>query len=245
MKPVLVTGGAKRLGAAIAREIAGAGWTPVIHYSSSKDEAEALAGQLGGAAIGTDLSDTGNVADLVPKAAQAVGAPLVGLINNASIFVQDRPESVSADSLDQHLRVNLISPLLLGRAFAEQLPEDIGGIIVNLIDQKLWNPHPDFFSYTLSKAGLKTATDLMAQAFAPKVRVMGVAPGYCLPAPGQAEADFLKKAASVNALHQRLAPQQIAQTVRFCLENNALTGQTIITANGEHLVPTDGDISLQ
>ena len=245
MKPVLVTGGAKRLGATIAREITKAGFTPIVLYSTSKEEAEALAIELKGAAISADLADTENVVGLIKEASKTIGAPLQGLINNASLFVQDRPESVEADGLEQPLKVNLMSPVLLGRTFAEQLPHDADGVIVNLIDQKLWNPHPDFFSYTLSKAGLETATGLMARAFAPRVRVMGVAPGYCLPAPGQPEADFLNKAASVNALQKRLEPQQIAQSVRFCLENTALTGQTLLTANGEHLVPTARDISLK
>lgn len=247
IKPVLITGGGKRLGAAMAKAVHAHGWTPIIHYNTSADAAVALASSLGGHAIGADLSDPDAVAGLVPRAQELIGQPLCALINNASQFEHDRPETVTAAALAAHFQVNTLAPALLAKAFFDQAPAGPGDdpVIVNIIDQKLWNLHPDFFSYTISKAALETATQLMARSFAPGVRVCGVAPGYALPAPGQDEADFARKAATTNALERRLAPELIAHTVRFCLENSALTGQTIIAANGEQLVPTDRDISLK
>ena len=239
---VLVTGGAKRLGAYFVRALAESGWTCVVHYGSSREEAEALAAEVGGASVQADLSDLEGLAALIRRAAEAAGRPLTGLVNSASMFEHDRAESVTPDALAGHFAVNAAAPVLLARAFAAQAPA--GAALVNVLDQKLWNPNPDHLSYTLSKAALREATVLLAQGLAPKVRVMGVAPGYTLPAPGESEADFVAHAGDHNALRRRLEPEHVAQAVRFALECPALTGSVILADNGEHLVPTTRDAGL-
>lgn len=245
MSRVLITGSARRLGATIARYLSSKGDIPVIHYHQSKTEAEALANELGGVAVSADLSDPAAAESLVTRAAEAAGGPLRALINNASIFEHDRPDSVTAEALDRHYRTNTMAPVLLSRAFAAQARPEEDPVIVNLLDQKLRHLHPDHFSYTLSKAALETATRMMAQDFAPSVRVCGVAPGYTLPAPGEKEADFAAKAASANPLGRAMDPEDIARTVGFCLDCKAITGHTIYADNGEHLIPTTRDISFR
>ncbi|MEM9233398.1 MAG: SDR family oxidoreductase, partial [Pseudomonadota bacterium] len=152
---------------------------------------------------------------------------------------------VTAEALRHHHQTNTMAPVLLSKAFAVQARAEDDPVIINILDQKLHNLHPDHFSYTLSKAALEAATMMMAQAFAPHIRVCGVAPGYTLPAPGESEELFLSKAAGANPLARRLDPEDIARTVAFCLECSAITGQTIIADNGEHLVPTHRDISFK
>lgn len=242
MRTVLITGSGKRLGAIIARHLAANGHKPVIHYNRSSTEADALAKELGTVAVGADLSDLDAVRSLIRRAREAAGQPLCGLVNCASIFEQDRPETVTGDALEKHYRINTVAPLLLARAFAEQASADQDPVIVNIIDQKVENLHPDFFSYTLTKIALDQATLMMAQSFAPKIRVVGVSPGYTLPAPAETEEAFQSKAASANILQKRLNPDHIAQTVQFCFDCPAITGLTIMADNGEHLLPTDGDI---
>ncbi|MBB4659826.1 SDR family oxidoreductase [Parvularcula dongshanensis] len=243
MKSVLITGGAKRLGEAFARALAEAGWTPVIHYNASREEAEALASSLGGHAVGRDLSALENVESLIDAAATAAGGPLSGLVNSASIFEHDDAGSVTPQALLRHFAVNTAAPVLLSRRFAAQAPA--GAAIVNVLDQKLWNPNPDHLSYTLAKAALREATTLCAQAYAPTVRVVGVAPGYALPGPGEDEAAFEKKAAAQNPLGRRLEPKHVADAVRFALENPAVTGTVVLADNGEHLVPSARDVAFK
>ena len=245
MSRVLITGSAKRLGAVIARHLAAKGSTPVIHYHHSKAEAEALANELGGVAVSADLSDPAAAESLVTRAVEVAGGPLRALINNASIFEQDRPDAVTPQALERHYRTNTMAPVLLGRAFAAQARPEEDPVIVNLLDQKLRNLHPDHFSYTLSKAALEAATRMMAQDFAPAVRVCGVAPGYALPAPGETQEAFAAKAAGANPLGRALDPEDIAQAVAFCLDCRAITGQTLLADNGEHLIPVSRDISFK
>lgn len=245
MKRVLVTGSARRLGAVIARHLAKQGWQPVLHYNRSGDEAESLAKELGTVAVRADLSDLGKVSKLIEVATDAAGGRLAGLINNASIFEHDRAHDVTEDALLSHFRANTAAPVLLARAFTEQVSAEDDPVIVNLLDQKLHNLYPDHFSYTLSKAALETATTLMAKEFAPHTRVCGVAPGYTLPSPGESEVAFLAKAAGANPLARRLDPEDIAQTVAFCLSCRAITGHTILADNGEHLVPRHRDIAFK
>jgi NAD(P)-dependent dehydrogenase (short-subunit alcohol dehydrogenase family) len=240
VRAVLVTGGAKRLGAAFARALAASGWKVGIHYNSSAEEAERLAAELSGFAVGADLSDLSAAEGLVERAEAAADGPLTGLVNSASIFEHDRPEDAGAESLTRHFAVNAGAPALLARAFAARAPE--GAAIVNLLDQKIASPQPDHYAYTLSKAALAEATRLMAQAFAPKVRVMGVAPGYCLPSPTESDAAFERKAAEHNLTRRRLEPADVAACVRFALECPALTGSVIFADAGEHLVPKARDV---
>ena len=241
---VLITGGAKRLGALFCRTLAEAGWAVAVHYNRSREEAEALAGEIGGIAVGGDLSDLGLPPRLIRDAGEALGVPLTGLVNSASIFEHDTAADTGPESLQRHFAVNTAAPVLLAQAFAKGAPEG-DAAIVNVLDQKLWNPNPDHFAYTLSKSALREATTLMAQAFAPKVRVIGVAPGYCLPSPGQSEESFEAQADRHNALKRRLDPDHVAQAVRFALENPAITGTTLLADNGEHLVPTERDVAFK
>lgn len=240
-RAALVTGGAKRLGAAFVRALAEGGWRVVVHYGSSREEAEALAGEVGGASVQADLSDLHAVPDLIARAADAVGAPLTGLVNSASAFEHDTAADVTADSLTDHFAVNAAAPALLTRAFAAQAPSGQDACAVQILDQKLWSPNPDHFAYTLSKAALREAVRTQAQALAP-VRVVGVAPGYCLPNPTETEASFEARAPKHNLLRRRLEPAHVAQAVRFAIDCPAITGSTIIADNGEHLVATDRDV---
>ena len=239
-RAALVTGGAKRLGAAFARALAADGWRVAVHYGSSRAEAEALADDLGGVAVQADLADIGAAEALIAEAAGALGAPLSGLVNSASVFVHDTAGDVEADSLTHHFAVNAGAPALLTRAFAAQVP-DGDACAVNVLDQKLWAPNPDHFAYTLSKAALREATRLSAQALAP-VRVVGVAPGYCLPNPTETEESFEARAADANLLRRRLRPEHVAQAVAFAMACPAVTGSTILADNGEHLVPKTRDV---
>ena len=237
---VLVTGGAKRLGAAFVRALAASGWRAVVHYGSSGDEAKALASEVGGAALQADLSDFDRLPDLIDRARAATDAPLRGLVNSASMFEHDTARTVTPESLSRHHAVNAAAPVLLSRAFADGAPD--GAAVVHILDQKLANPNPDHLAYTLSKAALAESVRLLAQSLAPAVRVMGVAPGYCLPNPTEDEASFEARAASVNLLRRRLQPSHVAEAVRFALECPALTGSVITADNGEHLVAKDRDV---
>lgn len=245
MRAVLVTGGAKRLGAAFARALAEARWRVVIHYGQSREAAEALAAEIGGAAVQADLADLEGLPGLVARAADAAGMPLSGLVNSASVFAHDTVEDVGPDSLARHHAVNAAAPSLLTQAFARQVPSDVakGGdaCAVYILDQKLWSPNPDHYAYTLSKAALREGVRLGAQSLAP-VRVVGVAPGYCLPNPTETEERFRARADKHNLLARRLEPAHVAQAVRFALECPAVTGSTILADNGEHLVATDRDV---
>ena len=240
-RAALVTGGAKRLGAAFARALAEGGWRVVVHYGTSRDEAEALTSEIGGASVQADLSDLEAAPGLIARAADAIGAPLTGLVNSASVFEHDTASDVKPGSLTRHFAVNAAAPALLTRAFAAQAPDGHDACAVQILDQKLWSPNPDHFAYTLSKAALREAVRTSAQALAP-VRVVGVAPGYCLPNPTESEESFEARAAKHNLLRRRLEPAHVAQAVAFAMGCPAVTGSTILADNGEHLVATDRDV---
>lgn len=241
-KTVLVTGGGKRLGRAIALTCARAGWRPVVHYNTSADEAEEVAQETGGVAVGHDLSRDGAGHAVIEKAREAAGCRINALINSASIFPFDTASDATEESLLDNFRVNAMAPIMLAQAFAHQAED--GDVVVNMLDQKLFNLNPDHFSYTVSKQALHGATMTMAQAFAPKVRVVGVAPGYNLPSPGQDEKKFERLAPTVNVLQKRLRPEQVADTVLFCMQNKSITGQVLIADNGEHLQAAARDVAF-
>ena len=223
MNPILITGGAKRLGAAMARALAGAGYPVIIHANGSGPEAQALAGELGARVVLGDLSDPEVPARLVAEA-----GPLGGLINNASRFVFDTVGSTSAAQVAAHMGPNLIAPVLLAQAFAAQRPQ--GGVIINMLDQKLTNLNPDFFSYTLSKAALAAATEMMALSLAPEIRVCGISPGLTLPGPKQSAEKF-ERAWRENPLRRGATPEDIARAALFILQTPSLTG-TVLTVDG-------------
>lgn len=241
-RSVLITGGGRRLGRAMALACARAGWRPLVHYNTAAAEAEDVARETGGLAIGGDLSLPGAPAALMAEATAAAAGPVTGLVNSASIFEFDTAADATEDSLIRNFRINAMAPILLAQAFAAQAPE--GGVVVNMLDQKLFNLNPDHFSYTVSKQALHGATMTMAMSFAPKVRVVGVAPGYNLPSPGQDTALFERLAPTVNVMGRRLHPDDVAAAVLFALENRSITGQVILADNGEHLKAAARDVAF-
>lgn len=234
----LVTGGAKRIGGAIARDLASAGWAVAIHYGKSGDEAEALATEIrkgGGraAALGADLSRESEVETLLPRAAAELG-PLSLLVNNASVFEMDKIDTATRQSWDRHIETNLRAPLVLSQALARQLPDGSEGNIVNLLDQRVWKLTPFFLSYTVAKSGLWTLTQTLALALAPRIRVNGIGPGPTLPSARQSEEQFRRQQEALP-LRRGATPEEIARALRFILAAPSFTGQMIALDGGEHL----------
>ncbi len=248
MSWALITGAGKRLGRATALELARAGWGVVIHYRRSREEAEDVAKaarEAGGkaATVEADLDDKPARHALITHATQAAGAPLTALVNCAAMFEYDSVDTFSEETLQKHVALNTFTPALLAREFAEALPEDARGCVVNFLDFKLASPYPDHFSYTLSKYALAGATELLARALAPRVRVNAVAPGYVLPAPGQADADYQRLHAD-TPLAYGPTPDDIAHAVRFLIENGAVTGQTIYVDAGRRFRTFERDMGF-
>lgn len=244
-RSVLVTGGSKRIGAAIAARLANERWRVVIHYREDAEAAEALARTLGGLALKADLADPAAAEALPGRAATLLGAPLDAVVNNASAFVFNTAATFTPEDWRRDETVNLLSPVLIARAFAKTLPAAGAGAVVNLLDQKLWNENPDFFTYTLSKIGLHGATRLLAMALAPSVRVNGVAPGLSLPSGRQSDAEFAAVAGKYNLLKRPIEIDAITGAVSYLLDAAAVTGQTIIVDNGQHMVASDHDIMFR
>ena len=248
-RAALVTGGAQRIGRAIALDLARSGWDVAVHYLTSQDEATDVVAQieaLGRRAVALrgDLTIEEDMQRLVPDAAAALG-PLGSLINNASVFEYDVVNIVSRTSWDRHLEPNLRAPFVLSQRFAEQLPEESGGLIVNLLDQRVWNLTPYFVSYTLSKSGLWTLTRTLALALAPRVRVNAIGPGPTLPSERQSDAHFTEQYTR-TPLRRRVMPEEICSAVQFLLAAPAVTGQMIALDSGQHLGwAPEGGASLQ
>ena len=239
-RTVLVTGAAKRLGAVIARRLAVAGWRVAIHYGSSRDEAEALAVELGGVALAGDLADRDVPARLIAGASAWAGEPVAGLVNSAYEFTYDDPARFDPALLSHLMAVNLAAPLALARELAGQEGlED--GAIVNLLDQKVANPNPDYLSYTCTKLALAGATELMAQAFAPRIRVNAVSPGLTLRSGDQSETDFAK-VARANLLERPVGADAVADAVAWLLDTRGVTGQNLFVDNGQRFMKRDGDV---
>lgn len=240
---VLVTGGARRIGAAIVRHLVAAGHAVAVHHHDSHDEAEALAAELGVALVTADLADPAETRGLVQAAAEALGGPVEGLVNNASLFAWDALPVADYAGLDRHMHVNLGAPLLLASALAAQT--GLGeGAIVNLLDQKLDNPNPDFLTYTLSKAGLAEATRLLAMALAPRIRVNAVSPGLTLPSLDQSEAEFAEVGAR-NLLQRQVDIADIGRTVEYLLTARSITGQNVFVDCGQRFVRREGDVMFE
>lgn len=235
---VLVTGGAKRLGAAIARRLAADGWRVAVHYGTSAPEAEALAAEIGGVAVQGDLADPAIGTWLLAEAERALGGGLTGLVNSASLFEYDGP-SVDPALLARLMQVNLAAPVSLASALAARAPGDAA--VVNLLDQKVANLNPDFFSYTCSKVALEGATTMMAQAFAPRVRVNAVSPGLTLASGGQSDAAF-DMVARENLLQRPVGSERVADAVSWLLGAEAVTGQNIFVDMGQRFVRRSGDV---
>lgn len=234
----LVTGGAKRIGRAFCEALAEDGYAIAIHCNRSRGEAEALADDLKakGASAGVfaaDFSDAANAEALMGEAAKAMG-PVSLLINSASIFEDDSVENVSAQSLRRHMEANTLAPVLLSKAFAAQAPA--GSMIFNVLDYKLFNINADFYSYTISKAALKTVTEMLARALAPRIRVNAVAPGLTLPSPYHDEAIF-ERLHDDNPLQCGPTPDDLVRTLRWFLATPSVSGQIVCVDGGQHFDP--------
>lgn len=233
----LITGAARRIGAAIARDLAGAGWTVAVHHHRSADDAAALVAAIeaGGGrarAFAADLACEEETAALVGRVANTLG-PVSCLVNNASLFERDEALTATKESWDRHLRVNLRAPFVLTQMFARQVPVE-GGAVINLLDQRVWALTPHFTSYTVSKTALWTLTQTLALALAPQVRVNAVGPGPTLPSPRQTAEQFARQWSGLP-LARPVAPEEIAAAVRFLLDAPSVTGQMIAVDGGQHL----------
>ena len=243
---VLVTGAAKRLGRAIALDLAAHGFDVAVHYRGSESDALATVAELQAAgaaahAFQADLSDEDACRALLP-AVVAHFKRIDAVVNNASTFEYDNPASFSVASMDKHWRANTAPAVLLAQALHAHLSgcAEIG-CVVNIIDQKLWNPNPDYFSYTLSKAALQAATVMLAQALAPQVRVCGVAPGVTLVSGPMNDGEFAA-AHQMTPLQRSSTPEDIARAVRFLIESPAITGTTLLVDGGQHLSAQPRDV---
>jgi NAD(P)-dependent dehydrogenase (short-subunit alcohol dehydrogenase family) len=237
----LVTGGAKRVGRAISVALANAGYAVAIHHRGGAEDAAALVQEIeakGGvaAAVQGDLSDASAISPLFDEAARRVG-PLTLLVNNASHFDDDRIETLTQDSFRAHMGPDLLAPLLLIQAFAEAaaaLPADADPSVVNILDQRVLRPNPQFLSYTLAKSSLYTATQTLAQALAPRIRVNGVGPGPTLPSIHQDQAAFDAEVAGI-LLKRQTALSDVTDAVLYLAAAKAVTGQMIAVDGGQHL----------
>lgn len=237
-RSALVTGAAKRIGRAIALDLAAHGWDVAIHYHSSEADAldavravEALGRRA--TALKADLGREAETGPLVGRAVAALGS-LTLLVNNASTFESDGWNTVDRASWDLHVETNLRAPFVLTQAFARQLPDGSDGNVVNLLDQRVWNPTPAFMSYTVSKLGLWGLTQTLALALAPRIRVNGIGPGPAMPNIRQTQAHFDEQCASMP-LKRGTTPAEICRTLRFILDAPAMTGQMIALDGGQHL----------
>jgi len=256
---VLVTGAARRLGREIALTLAAAGWCVAVHYRDSAQDAMTTVADCarltsGAAAFQCDLADEAAVRALLPRVLEQLGR-VDALVNSASNFEHDTPGTFSFAALEKHLRSNTAAPVLLAQALhqhmQERFPQEsdtltlapMTGVVVNLLDQKLWNQNPDFFSYTLSKAALEAANTMLAMALSPRLRVVGVAPGLTL-------TSYLLDDAKFEALH-KMSPlgrsstaQDVASAALFALQNQSITGTTLLVDGGQHLMRFTRDFSL-
>ena len=237
-RAALVTGAAKRIGRAIALDLAAKGWDVAIHYHSSETDAldvvraiEALGRRA--TALKADLAREAETSPLVGRAGAALG-PLTLLVNNASTFEADGWNTMDRASWDLHVETNLRAPFVLTQAFARQLPDGEEGNVVNLLDQRVWNPTPAFMSYTVSKLGLWGLTQTLALALAPRIRVNGIGPGPALPNIRQTQAHFDEQCASMP-LKRGTSPEEICRTLQYILAAPSMTGQMIALDGGQHL----------
>ena len=248
MRTMLVTGGAKRLGAAIVRRLAADGHAVVVHQGHSPDEAVALVAEIvagGGHAvtIAGDLSDLDTIGDLFTTARAAIGGPIHGLVNCASRFEFDRPPSVDPVLFAELGAINCGAPVLLASALASQ--DDVSdGAVVNLLDQKVANLNPDFFSYTCGKIALEGATRMLAQALGPRIRVNAVSPGLTLPSGDQSDEEFAA-VASDNLLRRPVGAEAVADAVAWLLTAKGVTGQNIFVDCGQRFLARDGDVMFE
>lgn len=245
-KAVLITGAARRLGRAIALDLAKHGWDIALHYNQSEQGAQESAAFIRNenrnvALLQADLENEQEVAELVHRAATELG-PLSALVNSASIFERDDWASATRRSWDRHMAVNLRAPFVLAQEFARALPQTARGAIVNIIDQRVLKPTPQFLSYSLSKAGLFWLNTTLAQALAPRIRVNAVAPGPTIINARQSEEDF-RRQREATVLGTGAEPQDVCDAVRYLLTAPSVTGQMIAVDGGQHLIWRTPDVS--
>lgn len=237
-RAALVTGAARRLGRAIALALADAGFAVAVHYNRSTADAEATAAEIrqrnvGAAVLPADLTDEAAVAALIPAAQAALG-PIGVLVNNASEFFRDEWHDATRASWDAHLGPNLRAPFVLMQQFAQALPAEAEGAIINMLDERVWSITPHFVSYTVSKAGLWALTQSMALALAPRIRVNGIGPGAALPNDRQTQEQFERMAAAAP-LARATDPGEIARAALALLALPSVTGQMLALDGGQHL----------
>jgi NAD(P)-dependent dehydrogenase (short-subunit alcohol dehydrogenase family) len=246
-KTVLVTGAAKRLGRAIAIDLAGSGWDVAIHYHGSTADAESAAAEVRAqgtscAIFSANFSREDETAALIPAVNKALG-PLTALINCASLFEDDDWQSATRKSWDDHIETNLRAPLLLSQLFGKQLPDGATGNIVNIVDQRVLKPTPQFLSYSLSKAGLYWLTTTLAQGMGPRIRVNAVGPGPTLKNARQSEDDFARQR-DATILKRGADPSDICAAIRYLLDAPAVTGQMLAVDGGQHLIWQTADVQV-
>jgi NAD(P)-dependent dehydrogenase (short-subunit alcohol dehydrogenase family) len=242
----LVTGAGRRIGRAIALDLASAGFDVAVHYSGSTVEADSVAAAIRGlgrkaAVLSADLAREDEAQGLLGRAEAALG-PVGVLVNNASTFERDEALTASRASWDLHMEVNLRAPFVLTQDLARRLPPGAEAVAVNLLDQRVWNLTPHFTTYSLSKAGLWTLTQTLALALAPRIRVVGIGPGPALPSARQTAEAFAAQCAG-TPLGRGTNPEEICRAVRFILGMRSLTGQMIALDGGQHLQWAPGGAS--
>jgi NAD(P)-dependent dehydrogenase (short-subunit alcohol dehydrogenase family) len=238
LRTALITGASKRIGRAIAEDLAANGFAVAIHANRSLEDADALVAELRqrdskAISVQADLGDVSETSALVEKVRSQLG-PLDLLVNNASVFQEDSAEEFDADAFGAHFAVHVRAPSILAAAFAQQLPEGAKGLIVNMVDQRVWSLNPRFYSYTLSKAALWTATQTMAQSFAPDIRVNAIGPGPTIRSTRQSVEDFQ---AQIDGVILKTGPglDEFGRTIRFLFDTPSITGQMIALDGGQHL----------
>ncbi len=247
MKAALVTGAARRVGGIIAKDLASHGWQVVLHYHRSAEAAEALRRDIlaaGGAAatLTGDLSHPESSAGLV-DAAFAVAPGLELVVNNASRFDHDIAKTATSAALLDSYRINAVAPILIAQRFAALLPAGRNGAVVNILDNRVFAPNPDYFSYGISKFAALGATRMLALALAPRIRVNGIAPGITLPSGAQTQAEF-EAAHALNPLNRGCTPEEIAAAVRLIATSPAMTGNVITIDGGLALANPGRDVAF-
>lgn len=244
-RTVLITGAARRIGRAIALDFAARGWSVGVHCHASTAEAAELVREIAEAGsnaqvLQADLADTAQIEVLIPRCIASIGAPTC-LINNASTFLYDALPSLEPHQWDTQLAINLKAPIFLARSFALHLPAAATGNVINILDQRVLKPTPHFFSYAVSKAALWSATETMAQALAPRIRVNAIGPGPAMSSVHQTPEQFAHQSAA-TPLQRGTTPAEIAAAIRFILDAPALTGQMIALDGGQHLAWQTPDV---
>lgn len=248
---VLVTGGARRIGRELSLGFAARGWDVAVHYGDSREAADEVVAQIEAlgrraVALHADLASEADVARLVSACTEALGRPAC-VVNNASRFEEDTARDVGYETLLRLMAINLGAPLVLARTLYEATPdaaatdESLRACVINVLDQKLYNMNPDYVSYTLTKAALANATVSLAQALAPKVRVVGLAPGLTMQSGDQTPESFAA-AHKVTPLGRASRPADIVDAALYLAAASGVTGTTLVVDGGQHLVPLPRDV---